>query len=116
MEKRLADVIRETYMKQRYSFEDVTHEIETEVKRTYALLAKENFSEWPGFDVQLSSSVPEMTWRSIGSTDTIRQLLVPKGRIDFYIGNIDTWFEEQGFVLYDTPGTAGNKAWRIKFS
>lgn len=115
MTKTFADEIREKYTSPHYTFEDVIQEVKKGVLKTYEEVAKYHFSEWPGFNIGYSDSIPKMDWKRDNRVDAVRHLLIPRNSINFPLQKVSDWFKEQGFVLCDTTNTFGQKAWRIKF-
>ena len=111
---RLADEIRAKYATPHYTFDDVVNEIRRGVFSTYEEVAKYKFSNWPGFDVRYSDSIPQMEWVCGREVSCVHCLLIPRDSIDFALKEIDKWFEEQGFV-HTKNENCRCEGWRIKF-
>lgn len=98
------------YPKQHYTLDDVANEIMRHISTVYEEVAKNNFLEWPGFDVWINGRVPQMEWYI---DKGVHWLLLPED-CGVTVEEVYDWFNSQQFEYCCT--TDNNKwAWRIKF-
>lgn len=99
------------YPKQHYTLDDVAKEIKRHISAIYEEIAKNNFLEWPGFDVCVSSGVPQMEW----SIDKgIHWLMLPDD-CGVTCQEVSDWFNSQQFTYCSDLDNHSFWAWRIKF-
>ena len=101
--------MRAKYPKRHYTIDDVANEIMRHVSATYEEVAKNNFLEWPGFDVYIDGGVPQMEWNIEKNT---HWLLLPAD-CGVTFEEVNDWFNSQQFEY--CADDSNKWAWRIKF-